>query len=229
MLQTLALEYGSLDLIPNLQIGMRNVLENYRAILKSSQNELNLMVKINHARVASRIGFVAQDLKAFQAEVIDSIQNFKPDEQINDECFLEAERTLNGSFQAAGESIVAVAQKWKSTNDYLANNILFQTIDKLQIRISRYEKKLFAAFAELNAVTDFDELLSSFQSEITDFDGLFEYFVYNFLDDMFVYDITTKELNKAMFKELNEGWKNFQDDGNSVLESLKNCQNNRNS
>jgi hypothetical protein len=121
-LKAKALDNEFLGFIPILQEAKETVLADYRALLMSSKTELNLMVKINHAKVVSRIGYVAQDMKDLQAKIYDAIQNRVAEIGTN-ECLLEAERTWQRSFFEAGDVIVRTAREWKSSNEYLSSEV----------------------------------------------------------------------------------------------------------
>ena len=199
-------------------------MEDYRALLLSSQAELTLMVKINHAKVISRIGFVAEDIKFFEDDISNEIQSRVNENRTNDtECLSESQTRLFKAVSEAGEMIVGTAQDWKVSNDYLSKNIVLNSVHEVQVLVSSFETELFESLAKKNSATELDEILKRHQTSIELFVYNFELHVYDILVDMFVYDIVTKEKNKAMFIKLDEGWQTFQLKGKLIIESLKNC------
>ena len=211
--------------IPDLQKDMRNVLGDYRALLSSSQAELTLMVKINHAKVVSRIGFVAQDMKVFESYVTDEIQNRANENGRNDtECLFESRSSLQKSAQSAGEVIVSAAKEWKASNDYLSKDVLFSSVQEIQVFVSSFETEFIKCFSNKNSVTELSEVLKCHKTATELFMNNFELHIYEILVDMFVYDIVTKEKNKPMFIKLDDGWQIFQTEGKLIVQSLQKCE-----
>lgn len=175
------------------------------------------MVKINHAKVVSRIGFVAQDMKDFEDDVNNEIQN-----RVNEtECLSESQRRLQNAAKAAGAVIVSAAQDWKASNDYLLKSVLFNSVHEVQVLVSSFETELFGCFANKNSVTELDEVLKAHQTAVELFVYDFELHVYDILVDMFVYDIVTKEKNKAMFLKIDDSWQSFQSEGKLIIENCE--------
>jgi hypothetical protein len=218
------LDENLLSAVPILQEAMEIVLGDYRALLASSEVEKGLMVRINHAKCISRIGFVAQDMKDLHVSVLDAIELRAWEINSNDtECISQAESNLEAAVKEAGEVIMSAANEWKASNAYLSSNILFRSVHEIQLVVSSFEIELLNLFANLNGVTNLQQLLVRYQTGLQVFFLLFEYYLYDVLDDFFVYDIIAKEKNQSMFIKLDESWRKLQADGKSIVDSLQSC------
>lgn len=94
----------------------------YRALKASASTEYNQIIKVHHARAVSRIGFVAQDMKDLEGELLVAIQNRGIEINNNDAaCLRAAENSLADSTEDAGNVIVFVSRDW-SEEIYILND-----------------------------------------------------------------------------------------------------------
>lgn len=213
-----------LGFVPILIDAMGTVLTDYKVLLESARREIDSMKVNQHARAVSRIGFVAQDMKDFQYEVFNAIQNRAGENNNNNaECLLEAERRLESSAVEGGDVIVYAARQWSSLNEYIADAIVFLTVDEIDVMISLFEFELLNLFARFNSVTDMFDLLLTYQTGLQVFFLLFEYFVYQIYVDLYVYDLVTTQMNKNLFQTLQTADEQFRSVGNAIIDSLADC------
>lgn len=200
------------------------VLNDYKVLLESVETEMNSMIKINHARQISRIGFVAQEIKDYQSEVFAAIQTRASEIGNNSaECIQDSERELQDAATQAGATINYSARQWKILNDALADGVIYETVNDLNFLISLLEFDLLNLFVYFNSVTDMYSLLAIYQSEIQTFFYLFDYFVDLIFLDMTIYDLSTNQLNRIIFISLENGSDRFMLEGELIVQSLSNC------
>lgn len=224
MFQVSALNETYLGFIPILQEAMTIVLNDYKVLLESFDIEMNSMIKINHARQISRIGFFAQEMKDHQSEVFVAIQNRANEIGNNSaDCILDAERELQDAVTQAGATINYSARQWKILNDALVDGVIYETVNDLKTLISLLEFDLLNLFVYFNSVTDMYSLLSIYQGVIQTIFDLFDYFVDLIFRDMSIYDLSTNQLNRIIFISLENGSDRFRLEGELIVQSLSTC------
>ena len=213
-----------LGFIPILMEASETVLTDYRIFTKSARNEIGSMIQISHARLVSRIGFTAQDMKDFQDEISDAIQNRGLEiGNHNAGCLQEAESDLDTLTVTAGKAINHAAQQWNVMNNQLVEITTFTTVDEVDFLISLFEVELLNLFTYKNGVTSMFDLLATFQIEIQVLFLLFDYFVDYLHADMMTHKRSTNLINAELFQFLNEALQEFIHDGNLIIASLESC------
>lgn len=203
---------------------MEIVLTDYRVFLQSARSEFDSMIRVQNARAISRIGFVAQDMKNFESDVANAIEDRALEiNNSNAECIVEAELNLQSAAVTGGNVIMYSAQQWSALNDYLIEGYIHVTTDELHFIISLFEFELFNLFSHVNSVTNMFDLLLTYQTDVQVFFNIFEYFVYYVFLDMYIYDLTTNQENVNMFQVLNEGLQEFRTACDIILASLADC------
>lgn len=215
MLRTLPEINFSIDLL-NLQ---------YRALTDSTRSEYHQIVKINHAALLSRLGFVAQEMKDFQAEVLNDIQ-IRADEINNGEgaeCILDARHGLNISAKTAGEVLMFAAmdfmQEINVVNDVFITPIL-ETIDHLT---SLFEIEIIVQLGSHNPVKEFETTVYYLSDEVAILEMLFEFFVSEIHYDFVIFGVLSGERSALIFPLLDNALNDFKFNGNLIRNSLVNC------
>lgn len=221
-----ALDEVYLGFIPVLLDALDIVKLDYNVMLTSARLEMNSMVQINHARLISRIGLVAQDMKDFQLSVVNEIRN--RGELIGNssaECISRAQQDLEASQGVAGDVIMYGSRQWRTLNDALADYTIFITMDEMYFIISVMEIELLNLFSHINPVTNMFDLLLIYQIEVQVFFNIFDYIIDEILLDMLVFDISTNQINAIIFKSLDGPVDEFKEQGMAIIASLADCNN----
>lgn len=196
----------------------------YRAFVDSARSEYNLLVQNHHARVISRIGFVAQDMKDFQIEVFNAIQNRAIEINNNNAaCLLEAERNLQSSAVEAGNVIVHAAKEWRNELSFINDEFATPLLDDIELVMSIMQKEHFYIFAYVNPVTELQAAVMylTIEAEILKF--LFELFVSEAYSDFLVFVMLTNMKSEELFPLLDTALDDFRVSGNLIINSLANC------
>lgn len=203
---------------------MQNVIINYKALLESTQTQMKSMTRDQNARILSRIGFVTQEMKDFQFEINNAIQNRAIEINNNNaECIVNAYEGLDASVVTAGELIMYEAYRYVDLNDYFAEFFMFETTDEVFSLVSQSELELINLFSNSNSVINMPDLVLQYQNKIEILSRDFEYFIYFIYIDMFVYNLFMNDMNRRAFIELNQGLQAFRAEGNSIISSLSEC------
>lgn len=182
------------------------------------------MERIYQARVISRIGFIAQEMKDLQSEVIAAIEQRAVEINNNNaECILEARRNLNSSVDDAGAVINSAASRTVADLEILLDDIFHPTIGTIDYLVSQFEVEVFMIFAYFNSVTSMFQVIITLESEIRMYGALFEYFVQELYVDMIIFKIHTDLSVEAVFPKLQGGLNTFRDSSNAIRNSLVNC------
>lgn len=182
------------------------------------------MIQMKHARVISRIGFVAQDMKDFQQEVHDAIQQRAAEIGSNSsECILQAERDIGLIAEDAGEIIMFAAGQWKNLNDALLDLTTYEAIDEVDFLNSIFEIELMNLFNNFNGVTNLIDLLVTYQTNIQVFFLMFDYSVDLVLQNMVTHELASNQVNGVLFQTLDVGLQRFRLQGGAIIDSLANC------
>lgn len=213
-----------LDLISIFDYSVKLFNLQYKALTASARDEMHNMERIYQARVISRIGFVAQEMKDLQSEVIAAIEQRAVEINNNNaECIVEARRNLNSSVDDAGAIISSAARRTVADLEILLEDIFHPTIGTIDYIVSQFEVEVFMIFAYFNSVTSMFQVIITLESEIRMYGALFEYFVQELYVDMIIFKIYTDLSVEAVFPKLQGGLNTFRDSSNAIRNSLANC------
>lgn len=196
----------------------------YRAFSASAASEYDLLVKNHHARTVSRIGFVVQDMKDFQYEVLNAIRDrASVINNYNAECILDAQRGLEGAAEEAGNVIVFTSRDWYEEVNLVNDIFVTPVLKELDIIASLFEIETLGMLAWTNPVINIEDIVSTLYLEALLYEVLFEYFVIEILYDFNVFDSMTDEKNGRIFPALDRALTDFRFTGNVIRNSLANC------
>lgn len=193
----------------------------YEVFLQSARHELNNLVRNNHARAISRIGFAAQDMKDFEYEARLAIQDQALEKSA--ECIQTAERELSEAIETGGDVITNGARQLQTLNNALADYTIYYTIDELHLVLAVFDTEFLYLFAYFNSVNYLYGVVGTYQLEVQVFFSLFDYFVEEVLFDMIVYNTATNQYNQNIFTSLIEGSEEFRVQSNTIVNSLIQC------
>jgi hypothetical protein len=198
--------------------------DQYRALSASARSEMTLMEKNHNARVMSRIGFVSQDMKDFEYEIFNAIQERATEINNNNaECLLEAQRSLSELSVEAGEVVMNATRIVIDDLDLLYDDVFYPIMNVIETLVSQYEKEILTILGSFNAVTSMRTILLTLESEIRNYGALFEYFVSYIYVDMVIFELLTNLTVQNIFPQLSAGLDTFRTAGNGIRDSLANC------
>lgn len=196
----------------------------YRALKVSASAEYNQIIKVHHARAVSRIGFVAQDMKDLEDELLVAIQNRGIEiNNSNAECLRVAERLLANSTEDAGNVIVLVSRDWSEELYILNDDFVDPLLKEVELLTSLFDIEMLKTLVSNNPVTQLQDIVFQLYLEAVLFDMLFEYFVTDFYDDFVLFDTLTNQKNGRIFRQLDEALVNYTTVVNLITSSLSNC------
>jgi hypothetical protein len=195
----------------------------YRAFIESARDEYSLIVKDQSARIVSRIGFVAQEMKDYQYEVFNEIQNRAIEINNNAECLLEAERELESLTVTAGDAIVSAANDWRYELSFLDDEFVTPVLNELEMIMTIMQTETFDIFALYNPVTELEEAVILLILEAALYSVLFELFVSEIYSDFIVFGLLINESHKELFPFLQSAFDDFRVGGNLIRTSLVDC------
>lgn len=196
----------------------------YKALSTSSRNEMKMMEKIYNARVLSRIGFVAQEMKDLKHDLSNDIN--RREVEINNEdseCLLEARQNLNSSSDSASEVIKEVAVRVSGDIAILNEIAVYPIFYEIEMLRSIFEVEIFSIFASINSVTNMFQLLIILESEIRAFGSLFEYYVNNIYTEMVIYEMLTNDVSEEVFPMLDKALEEFKSSAISISHFVRSC------
>lgn len=196
----------------------------YRAFVDSSKTEFDSMLKNHNARALSRIGFVTEDMKRYEYSVINAIQERATEIENNDpDCIMLAQNRLANASFVAGEVIVESAQDWYRELHLLHDEFVTPLLDEIEILMSLLMTETKFAFANLNAVSRFQEIVAMLSLEATLFEILFEIFVNDIIFDFTFFERYTNDKNLRIFRNLDAAFFELQSVGREIELSLSDC------
>lgn len=196
----------------------------YRALIDSATIEYDNMKKDHNARAISRIGFVSQEIKDLQFDIANdilsrAIEIGNPGAQ----CILEAQRSLESSFEAAGQSITSASRDWIEELHLLNDDIVDPILRELELFISLFQIEPFGVLAQMNPVTQFQGIVQLLYLEALLYNALFEIFVSEVAFEFSLFERDTNSKNARIFFALNDAHAEFTAAGNLIRSSLVTC------
>lgn len=213
-----------LEIFPLVARSISTTNMKYRAFVGSARGEYYIIVSNYNARVLSRIGFVAQDMKDFQVDVFNAIQNRAIEINNNNaECLFEAERNLEAAAKEAGDVIVRAAQEWMSELSILDDEFVTPLLDELEIIMSIMQLESFNILGYYNPVTQLEDAVLFLILDSALFALLFELFVSEIYFDFIIFTLLTDEKNEELFPLLDAAFNDLRSSGNLIRNSLVDC------
>lgn len=196
----------------------------YGAMVASSRAEMNLMARVYTSGVISRVGFAVQDMKNFENEISNAIENRANEINNNNAaCLVEARSNLQASATVAGAAVSTTVGGLSEDLTSVYENYVYSVIDEVDLLISLFETEILNIFAYVNGVTSMFTLIIFLESEVRNYGALFEYFVLEIYVDMLIFDMLTQQLSQQAFPSLDVALNDFRSAGSSIRSSLINC------
>lgn len=207
-----------------VQAELDNIVVQYETMIESARNEMSSMVHIYNALTISRLGFVAQEMKEIENEILMDIENRGL--QINSTtaaCLIDANRSLGYAANYAGLVIVEISRELIGNLNVLADDTVYPLLDMLNEIVSFYQVDLLTIHAFFNVVTDFNDAYYTFLFDIFFYELMFDYYVEFVYREMVLWNKLTNEFNGDMYQILNSGTDYFRFLGNLIKNSLIDC------
>lgn len=207
-----------------IQAQLNDVLIQHETFLESARIEMTSMIKNYNALTISRLGFVAQEMKAIENEVLIDIENRAL--QINSttaECIIDANRSLGYAANYAGLVIVEISREISAHINTVNNQTVFPLFALLDNATSIYELSLLSIYAEFNLITHYRYAYYRFASNVRSHDYNFEQYVKYIRIDMVLWDKLINEFNGDMYQILDSGTDYFRFLAYLIKNSLVDC------
>lgn len=182
------------------------------------------MIRNHQARAISRIGFVADEKNAFEAEIITAIENRAIQIGSNSsECLLEAERELAIATETAGMGIVLASRDWIAELNLIEDEFVEPTLQELDILISLFQVEVLYMLAYRNTVTEIEYIVSILYLEALLYEVFFELFVDEIIFEFNFFQMLANEDNGRLFQTLDDSFNDYITNGNIIRDSLATC------
>lgn len=222
--QISALFHDMLDQIGVFDDAIKQLNMQYNALLTSARSEMLNSEKNYQVRVITRIGYVVDEMKDSQSEVVKEIERLTEIIKDSAECLLEAQQTLDTSVSEAGKAINGAAGKLTSDLELLADSTFYPTIATIEYLINQFEVHILRVYAHFNPTINMFMIVFTLRNEIEMYDELFERFVLELYVDMLIVQLVTDMSAQAAFLQLDHGLQAFRDSCDSIKNSLANCE-----
>lgn len=177
-----------------------------------------------NTRVISRIGFVTQDIKDLQFEILSDIDNRANEiNNFNAECIFQARSDVETAITEAGDVIRDVGTRTIAEINTLNGMLGYPLLEDLELLVSQFEIEMLSLFRRFNTVTNFISFIIELETEVRLYGALFEYFVSEIYVEMIIHNVYTDMNSAVSFPQLEEGLEAFRSAGNSIRASLPTC------
>lgn len=189
----------------------------------SVRNEYDSIQQNHHARILSRIGFVSEDLKDFQSEIITAIDEHAAGIGNNAQCIVNAHQELAAIEEAAGLMISTAARDWLEELHLMEDNFIKPFLKELDLLTSQFDIEILNVIRYYNPVTNTEMIVGSLLLEVMLFEYLFEFFVSEIFIDFIIFEEISNNKNLRIFPALSEGVEDFRSAGRLIIDSLASC------
>lgn len=224
MFQTCALNEFMVDLIYTYKFTVELFNLQYKALMTSAREETSSMERNYNAVLLSRVGFIVEDIRLIEGEIIIAITNRSIEiENPTSECILSAQGNLDSLLDGAGESISTIVQDIMTQLYEINESLINPHFNDGEFLISLFEVEILTILGYYNGVTSMFTILLMLESEIRTYGVLFEYFVSSIYVDMIYFGMFTDGINANAFPQLETVVSDFRATGNSIISSLIDC------
>lgn len=207
-----------------IQADLNDIIIQHEVMLESARKEMSSMINNYNALTISRLGFIAQEMKAIENEVLTDIENRAL--QINSttaECLIDANRSLGYAANYAGLVIVEISRELIINFNAISNETVYPLLHILEKVVSSYELDLLGIYASINIITNFDQAFYTFLIDVYFYEFIFDYYVDYIYVDMVLWNKSINEFNGDMYQILESGRDYFRFLANLIKNSLIDC------
>jgi hypothetical protein len=196
---------------------------NYQAFVESSKIEVYNMERNFNARLLSRTGFVFQEIKDLEYEVLQDI-NQRRLQIDNIRCILTAIERILAASEKAGYNSQSAYQEILHRIEFARFVMVYPTLTELSRQTYAIAVKPFTLFGFFNPVTDFNRSVEALKREVDDYSELFEAFVEEIITEMTSLNSLHQELSGVLIDSLEETRLEFSLSAREIQGFLMECE-----
>jgi hypothetical protein len=196
---------------------------NYRAFIESSKIEVFNMERNFNARLLSRTGFVFQEMKDLEYEVVQDINNRRV--QINNpQCILTAGERIIAASAKAGTNSQSAYQDIMQRIEFARFLMVYPTLAELSRQTYAIAVEPFTLLGFFNPLTEFNRSVEALKQEVDDYSELFEAFVEEIITEMISLNSLHLELSGVLIDSLEETRLEFSLSAREIQAFLMECE-----
>ena len=197
------MDLSQLETFDDLSREAVDTIRNYRAFIESTKVEVAIINKVFNALLLSRTGFVFQEIKDLEYEVINEIVN-RIAEVNSTECIDAANEQLAAASLIAGTATQNVYQDIIEQIELAKLLKVYPTLTELSWLTSGFAVESLSLIAFFNPLTDFNQTVDNFAREVATVTELFEAFVDEIILEMTSLVNLHRSLSGNLFMSLDE-------------------------
>lgn len=194
----------------------------YNAFIVSAKLEIANIERIFNALLLSRTGFVFQEIKDLEFEVMYEIQD-RSMQVNNTDCIFLANRQLQDASADAGSGSIMAYQDIMQRVEFMRYVLVYPVLFELTRVIPQFTVDPFNLLGYFNPVTNFDLVMSTLLRELNTFDELFEAFVDEVIIEMNSFDRYNREMFMTLHQSLEASRQGFFNSVNDIRSFLLTC------
>lgn len=182
---------------------LRDLGLQYTAFAENGLQEASRIVSQFEAQMLSRTGFVFDEMKGLQHDIVREIQDRATN--IGDpSCLVTAAARLQVAAETSGSNSQAAFKE--VLDDFLSIRfiLVYPELKQLLSVVSRFINDPFRAMSRINGVTNMNDVIMNIEGEIELYESLFEDFVSELILEFRLFDNFNHELNMILFESLEE-------------------------
>lgn len=194
----------------------------YNAFIVSAKLEIASIERIFNAQLLSRTGFVFQEIKDLEFEVMYEIQD-RSMQVNNTDCIFLANRQLQDASADAGSSSIMAYQDIMQRVEFMRYILVYPVLFELTRVIPQFTTEPFSLLGYFNPVTNFDAVMSTLLRELNTFDELFEAFVDEVIIEMNSFERYNREMFMILHLSLEASRREFMNSVTNIRSFLLTC------
>lgn len=194
----------------------------YNAFIVSAKLEIANIERIFNAQLLSRTGFVFQEIKDLEFEVMYEIQD-RSMQVNNTDCIFLANRQLQDASADAGTGSIIAYQDIMQRVEFMRYILVYPVLFELTRVIPQFTTEPFSLLGYFNPVTNFDMVMSTLLRELNTFDELFEAFVDEVIIEMNSFDRYNREMFMILHLSLEASRREFITSVTNIRSFLLTC------
>ena len=174
---------SDLDFFSTLSNELRDLTQNYHALIRSAEREVALIERDFNAELLSRTGFVFQEISDLEYEITNEV-NERSVNVSSQECIVAANGLLAAASLLAGTNSMSTYRE-VSEMVFIAHLMyVHPTVSELSLQFLEYDFEPLGMLGSGNPVSNIYDIINNFYSENITYSELFEQFVDQIIQDM---------------------------------------------
>lgn len=197
----------------------------YRTFTESVKNSIDSKLKEHHVDFLTITGSIIEDMKSYESEIESAIlERVNEIGRNNSECIEQARFTLRNASIASGEKINGGVRHWYGETHDTYEFYVGEFIDLIQERTQIMPLITLLELTNRNSVTEIQLIIRSLQEVVKDqIENEFDIFVDYFISSFLHFNTLTTIINFNFQNYFNLAYSELQRVGNSIVESLSEC------